>query len=121
MDLREKNVRLNVVIGATCTSSLQRISECDKKIQDIFFINNKNKWNAKILVFLQICVQVKYMQCVIVSLKQLMHSLENICPSCIYNCLCRLQLYTDVRGHIADLDKGVCMTNVCYPSFRFSA
>ncbi len=29
-----------------------------------------------------------------------------------FNCLSRLQLYTDVHGHITNLDKEVCMTNV---------
>ena len=44
-----------------------------------------------------------------------------VCKFHNFNCLCRLQLYTDVHGHITDLDKEVCMTNICYPSFRFSA
>ena len=38
---------------------------------------------------------------------------------CSLICLCRLQVYTDVHGHITNLDKEVCKTNVCYLSFRF--
>ncbi len=46
--------------------------------------------------------------------------LWDVLLSGLLNCLCRLQLYSDVHGHITTLDKEVCMTNVCYPSFRVS-
>ncbi len=36
------------------------------------------------------------------------------------NYLCRLQLYTDVHGHITNLDKEVCLTNVFVVQTPFS-
>ncbi len=39
---------------------------------------------------------------------------------CRINCLCRLQLYTDVHGHITDLEKGVCITFVMHTSLSRS-